>query len=271
MDPPFGDVPPRAGIKSPSDTLNPHNRLFPGMSGSSPRARPSAAVGALAASPPPPPLPFRAVVPVVSAVLAYGDPHAVPAAGADGPRVRVVGESDACGPQLIDQACRLTRSGDLQSAVRQRPIVATEEDGKGGQVRQNLILTDIGVLWPAGARAGGAGVAVAAPVGRLAVRPSRFEPPPALAAGQQPGQQIPSHSGARRAARRGGVLGGDKVCLADQRGVCWPAGDDPALGPEETADVMDSVRLVASPDPFRSPSSRDRATAWLREETPSLR
>ena len=31
MDPPFGDVPPRAGIKSPSDTLNPHDLLFPGM------------------------------------------------------------------------------------------------------------------------------------------------------------------------------------------------------------------------------------------------
>src|SRR5260370_15825313 len=37
----------------------------------------------------------------------------------------------------------------------------------------------------------GAGVAVAAPVGGLAVGPGGFQPPPAPAAAQQPGQQVP--------------------------------------------------------------------------------
>jgi hypothetical protein len=105
----------------------------------------------------------------VSAVLAYGDRHA--AAGADGPGGRVVGKGDACGPQLVDQACCLAWGDDLQGAVRQRLIVAVEADAQGGQVRQDLVLTDIGVLRPAWFRAGGAGVAVAAPVGGLAVGP----------------------------------------------------------------------------------------------------
>ena len=130
------------------------------------QARPPAAVGALAAFLF---LLFWAVVLVVSAILAYGDRHAV--AGADGPGVRVVGKGDACSPQLVDQACCLTWGGDLHGAGRQRLTVAAEEDGQGGQVRQDLVLTDISVLRPAWFRAGGAGVAVAAPVGGLAVGP----------------------------------------------------------------------------------------------------
>src|SRR6266702_5421222 len=114
------------------------------------QARPSAAVGALAA--------FLfllswAVV-LVSAILAYGDRRAV--AGADGPGVRAVGKGDACGAQLVDQACCLAWGGDLHGAVRQRLIVAVEEDGQGGQVRQDLVLTDVGVLRSAGFRTGGA-------------------------------------------------------------------------------------------------------------------
>lgn len=84
------------------------------------QARPPAAAGALAA--------FLfllswAVV-LVSAILAYGDRRAV--AGADGPGVRVVGKGDACGAQLVDQACSLAKihattgavagSGSLRSA-----------------------------------------------------------------------------------------------------------------------------------------------------------
>src|SRR5690242_19807411 len=107
------------------------------------QARPSAATGALAA------LLFHlswAVV-LVSAILAYGDRRAV--AGADGPGVCVVGKGDACGPQLVDQACRLAWGGDLHGAVRQCAIVSVEEDAQGVQVRQDLVLTDISVLRPA--------------------------------------------------------------------------------------------------------------------------
>src|SRR5690242_11809472 len=115
-------------------------------------------------------LPSRAVVLVVSAVLAYGDRRNVSVAGADGPGVRVVGEGDARRPQLVDQARCLTGSGDLHGAAGWR-LIALDEDGQRGQVRQDLVLPDVGVLGPAGSRAGRAGVAVAAPVGGLAVGP----------------------------------------------------------------------------------------------------
>src|SRR4051812_25299540 len=78
-------------------------------------------------------LPPSWAVVLVSAILAYGDRRAV--AGADGPGVRVVGEGDACGAQLVDQACCLAWGGDLHGAVGQRLVVAVEEDGQGGQVR----------------------------------------------------------------------------------------------------------------------------------------
>jgi hypothetical protein len=100
---------------------------------------------------------------VLPALFACEMRHAV--AGADGPGVRVVGKGDACAAQLVDQACCLAWGGDLQGAVMQRLIVAAEEDGQGGQMRQDLVLTDIGVLRPTWFRTGGAGVAVAAPVG----------------------------------------------------------------------------------------------------------
>ena len=79
----------------------------------------------------------RAVVLVVSAVLAHGDCHDFAVAGADGPRIRVVGEGDARGPQLVDQARCHTRSSDLHGAVGWR-LIAAVEDGEGGQVWQDL-------------------------------------------------------------------------------------------------------------------------------------
>ena len=45
------------------------------------------------------------------------------------------------------------------------------KDGDGGQVREDLIFTDVGVLRPGQLGAGGAGVAVTAPVGGLAIGP----------------------------------------------------------------------------------------------------
>jgi len=49
--------------------------------------------------------------------------------------------------------------------------------------------------------------------------------PPAGAAAQQPGQQVPASRRAGRTAAGGQVLGGDEVGLADNRGVRWPRGD----------------------------------------------
>ena len=111
------------------------------------------------------------------------------------------------------------------------PAAPASRMAQGGQVRQDLVLADVGVLRPGRVRARGAGVAVAAPVGGLAVGPGRFHPPPAPPAGQQPGQQVPARrrarAGPRGAAR---VLGGDEVGLADQRRVRRVPGDDPAVG-----------------------------------------
>ena len=148
--------------------------------------------------------PSHAAVPVVSAVSAHGDRRDATAAGAEGPGVRVVSEDDARRPELVDQGRRLSRSRDLRGAAGWRGV-AVQEDGHGGQARQDLILADVGVLRPSWLWAGSAGVAVSAPVGGLAVRPGRFQPPSAPAAGQQPGQQVTSCRRARWAARRGGV------------------------------------------------------------------
>ena len=64
-----------------------------------------------------------------------------------------------------------------------------EPQVQGGQMRQDPVLADVGVLDPAQAAAAGGGAAVTAPVGGLAIRPRRFHPPPAANAGQQPGQK----------------------------------------------------------------------------------
>jgi hypothetical protein len=109
--------------------------------------------------------------PGVSAVPAHGDRDGVVATGADGQRVRVVGEDDTRGPQLVDQASGLGRGGELPGAVAVRRAAAGKKDGDSGQVGQDLVFTDVGVSRLSGAGRGGAGVAVAAPVGGLAVRP----------------------------------------------------------------------------------------------------
>ena len=208
-----------------SDTLNPHKCLFPGTRERHPGSA-SGRSGCLAVSL----SSFPGSFTVVSAIPAQRDRHAVPAGHADGLGVRVVDESCAHGPQLVDQVCGLARRGDLSGAVVFWRAVARQEDGQGGQVGQDLVLADMGVLRPAWVRVSGAGVAVAAPVGRLAVGPGGFQPPSSPAAGQQSGQQVLPRGRPGRAARSSGVLRCDEVGLADQRGVCRMLGDDPAFG-----------------------------------------
>ena len=96
-------------------------------------------------------------------------------AGAQGPAIRVVGQDGAVGAQPVDQRGRTGGAGQLSgSAARPAgfPGITCEQDGDSGQVREDLVLADISVLRPVRIRAGGAGVAVAAPVGGLPVRPA---------------------------------------------------------------------------------------------------
>jgi len=69
---------------------------------------------------------------------------------------------------------------------------------QGGQVRQDPVLADVGVLRPTRIRFHGGCVAVAAPVSRLAVGPGGFHPPPAATAYKQPGRDAPEGRPARR-------------------------------------------------------------------------
>ena len=96
------------------------------------------------------------------------------AGGAQGTAVRVVGEDGAVGAELVDQGCCAVRAGQLRrAAVRPGGFAggAGEQDGDGGQVREDLVLSHVGVRGASGFWAGSAGVAVAAPVGGLAVGP----------------------------------------------------------------------------------------------------
>src|SRR5580658_9885900 len=134
------------------------------------RAQPPAAAGALCLL-----LPWRPsfLLGLVSVFLA-DDYRRVLVTGAQGPVVRVIGEDDAADAELVDQVCCTVRAGHLAgTGVRaaQFADAAGEQDGDGGQVRQDLVLAHVGVRWSSRFWAGGAGVAVAAPVGGLAVGP----------------------------------------------------------------------------------------------------
>jgi hypothetical protein len=109
------------------------------------------------------------------------DGRRVLTAGAQGPGIGVVGEDDAAGAEPVDQGRRIARRGDGHAAFPVCRIVTDEKDGEGGQVRQDLVLTDVGVLRPVRVGDGGAGVAVAAPVRGPAIGPAGFEPAPRTA------------------------------------------------------------------------------------------
>ena len=77
----------------------------------------------------------------------------VEAVSAQGPVIRVVGEDGAVRTELVDERCRVGRPGQLRPDAAPAgglPGGADQQDGQGGQVRQDLVLADIGVLRPAG-------------------------------------------------------------------------------------------------------------------------
>ena len=74
-------------------------------------------------------------------------------AGAQGPAIGVVGEDGAIGAQLVDERCRVGGAGQLCPAAASSggcPGRRGEQDGEGGQVRQDLVLADVSVLRPPG-------------------------------------------------------------------------------------------------------------------------
>jgi len=106
----------------------------------------------------------------------FGDENRwrVAVTGAHGLLVRVIGRHCASCTQPVDHGRGAGRAGQLsQSPVaRILPRITGEEDGQGSQVRQDLILANVGVLRPGGIGDRGAGVAVSAPVRGPAVGPA---------------------------------------------------------------------------------------------------
>ena len=64
-------------------------------------------------------------------------------ASAQGPAIGVVGEDGAIGAKLVDERCRAGGAGQLCPAEASSggcPRGAGQQDGEGGQVRQDLVL-----------------------------------------------------------------------------------------------------------------------------------
>src|ERR1039457_1080785 len=142
------------------------------------RAWPPVIVGAPTAACPP----FSDdVVGLMSVVLVHGDGNCAVITSAEGAGVRVVGEGEAGSSHLVDQIRSLSGDRDLHRSGGFRVVVVGEEYGHGREMRQDLVLADVGVLGSAGGRADGAEVAVAGTGGGPAGGPWRFQPPPAPA------------------------------------------------------------------------------------------
>src|SRR5262249_42131057 len=157
-------------VRSLSDTQFPHERPFTGSLKRHLRLAPvsaGAAVLAVAAF-------SLAGIDGLAPAATDRDRYGVLGVCPQGPAPRVVGERAAGGSQVVDQFRGPGGGGDLPGLmvmVRVDVLLAVEQDGKGGQMGRDLVLADVGVLRPGGVRLSGAGVAVAAPVGRAAVRP----------------------------------------------------------------------------------------------------
>src|SRR4029077_7242958 len=152
----------------PSDTLKPHERPFTGMLDRHPHSASGRDGCSLVLL-----LPGRSSFGLfwrkwTSVVPADGDGWRVVTADAQGLADRVVGKYGAAGAELVDQGCCADRAAQLRQAAVPAggfPGRTAEQDGDGGQVRQDLVLPHVGVLRPRGIGDSGAGVAVAAPVG----------------------------------------------------------------------------------------------------------
>jgi hypothetical protein len=90
----------------------------------------------------------------------------------------IISEGDQALAQVPDHILGTGLIPDVDAAAAAPPPLSSgrlgEQQVQGGQVQQDPVLTDVGVLEPARAAPAGGGVAVAAPVGGLAVGPGRF-------------------------------------------------------------------------------------------------
>ena len=185
----------RGGSSPPSDTSNPHERPFTGMLDRHPR--PASGRGGCFSSLfrlGGPPLPGPVLV-----VFGDDDRWRVAATGTHGLLIRVIGQDRACCAQLVDQVCGAGRAGQLSLAPVARfgfAAVACEEDGDGGQVRQDLVPRARRCSWAGRDRGRWRWSSRPAPVRGPAVGPAAgFQPPPAPAARDEPGQQVPDAAG----------------------------------------------------------------------------
>ena len=153
---PFGDVPPRAGFKSPLGHVKSPCAAVTGMLVVT-RAQPPAAAGALSSpSSPRRLLPFSLPWagsqrrPCRSCPAGHHDRRR------EGPALPVVGQDGPSARSLVDQRRRAVRAGQLRPAAAPSdgpPGMAGEEDGECGQVREDLVFADVGVLRPVRVRA----------------------------------------------------------------------------------------------------------------------
>src|SRR6516165_2316676 len=100
----------------------------------------------------------------MSVAAADGDGCGVLGVCAQGPLLGIVGECAASGSQVVDQFGGVRGTGELAGLAEMvlGVLAVGEQDGKGGQVGQDLVLPDIDVLRPGGVGLGGAWVSVAA-------------------------------------------------------------------------------------------------------------
>jgi hypothetical protein len=162
------------GVDPPSDTVKPHIRPFPGRLGHPPGAgcRQRRATGDFFLVPPSDAGPQ----PGLACFQGYGlDGLAGACVQHAGGRVK--DEDDLLLAQVPGHVLGSNRGPDVDSAAGAPPPLSSgglgEQHMKGGQVRDDEVLADVSVLRMLWAGRAGGGVAVAAPVGGLAVRPQR--------------------------------------------------------------------------------------------------
>jgi hypothetical protein len=99
------------------------------------------------------------------------------------------------GAELVDQGSSIDWPGQLSyaaAAAGWRSGRTGEQDADGGQVRQDLVLADVGVAGACGVRAGSAGMAVAAPVGGTSPAGPRRESPGGCTMRRRPAGETPT-------------------------------------------------------------------------------